>query len=75
MAMKLTKTITGSAGGFVFSLQNIPDRPDEFLLRIDDAECPEHYLNLGAKKEKIEEFLAGCCQMLAKLRTFQPETP
>lgn len=75
MTMKLTKTITGIAGGFSFSLCNVPDRPDEFQMAIASVTDEERFLNLGGKKQELEEFLEACAQMLEKLRTFKPETP
>lgn len=71
--MKLTKTLTGSAGGFVFTLSDL-GKPHEFVLRIEQECDNEQYLNIGASKEKIEEFLEGCSQILIKLRSFQHET-
>jgi hypothetical protein len=73
-SMKLRKTITGSAGGFVFSLTD-HEPSSTFMLRIEDESSDEHSIQLSTKKEKIEEFLEGCAVMLQKLRDFKPETP
>lgn len=71
--MKLTKTLTGSAGGYIFTLSDL-DKPQEFVLRIEQECDNEQFLSIGTNRANIEEFLEGCSQILIKLRTFQHET-
>lgn len=74
--MRFIKTITGIAGGFVFSL-GYSTEPGKFSLIITEENGDPHdgmCLRISGK-EQIEQFLEACQTILVKLREFKSETP